>query len=291
MKDGQEVLWMSERDGWAHLYLYDGVTGRVKNQMTKGNWLVRAVDKVDEEKRQIWFQASGMYPGKDPYFVHYFRINFDGTGLTRLTEADGDHSVVFSSDMKYYVDTWSRVDLAPVSELRRTDDRQLLMELERGDISALLAAGWRPPEVFTAMGRDGKTDIWGIIHRPFNFDPSKKYPVIESIYAGPQGSFVPKTIQRGDAGADGAGFHCRADRRDGNEQPVEGISRRRVQESRGCGLRGPHSLAPGRRCEVSVLRHQPRRCLRNFGRRSECSWRIALSSGVLQSRRFELGLS
>src|SRR6185503_1095800 len=86
MKDGQEVLWMSERDGWAHLYLYDGSTGKVKNQVTRGNWLVRAVDKVDEENRQIWFQASGMYPGKDPYYVHYYRINFDGTGLTALTE-------------------------------------------------------------------------------------------------------------------------------------------------------------------------------------------------------------
>jgi dipeptidyl aminopeptidase/acylaminoacyl peptidase len=174
--------------------LYDGVTGRVKNQITKGNWVVRAVEKVDEEKRQIWFQASGIYAGQDPYFIHYYRINFDGTGLTALTEADADHTVTFSSDMKYFVDTWSRVDLPPVSELRRTADRKLVMELERADISALIAAGWRPPEVFTAMGRDGKTDIWGIIHRPIDFDPSKKYPVIESIYAGPQGSFVPKSF-------------------------------------------------------------------------------------------------
>jgi dipeptidyl aminopeptidase/acylaminoacyl peptidase len=192
MEDGQEVLWMSERDGWAHLYLYDGVTGKVKNQVTKGNWLVRAVDRVDEEKRQIWFQASGMYPGKDPYYVHWFRINFDGTGLVALTEADGDHLVTFSADRQYYVDTWSRVDLAPVSQLRRTGDSKPVMELERGDISALLAAGWRAPESFTTLGRDGKTDIWGNIYRPVNFDPSKKYPVVESIYAGPQGSFVPK---------------------------------------------------------------------------------------------------
>ena len=192
MKDGQEVLWMSERDGWAHLYLYDGSTGKVKNQVTRGNWLVRAVDKVDEERRQIWFQASGMYPGKDPYYVHYYRINFDGTGLTALTEADGDHVLTFSSDMQYYVDTWSRVDLAPVSQLRRTGDSRPLMDLERGDISALLAAGWRAPESFMAIGRDGKTDIWGNIYRPANFDASKKYPVVESIYAGPQGSFVPK---------------------------------------------------------------------------------------------------
>ncbi|MEK6324775.1 MAG: DPP IV N-terminal domain-containing protein [Acidobacteriota bacterium] len=192
--DGKEIVWASERDGWRHLYLYDGATGKVKNQITKGNWVVRAVDKVDEEKRQIWFKASGMYPGKDPYFTHHYRINFDGSGLTALTEADGTHAVVYSSDMKYYVDTWSRIDLAPTLELRRTEDKKLLLELERGDVSELTKSGWQPPEVFTASGRDGKTDIWGIIIRPTNFDPSKKYPVIENIYAGPQGSFVPKSF-------------------------------------------------------------------------------------------------
>jgi dipeptidyl aminopeptidase/acylaminoacyl peptidase len=194
VEDGREMIWMSERDGWRHLYLYDGLTGRVKNRITKGDWVVRAVERIDEAKRQIWFQASGMYPGKDPYFAHYYRINFDGSGLTAFTEADGYHTVSFSSDMKYYVDTWSRVDTPPVSELRRTEDRKLLLELERGEISALLAAGWRAPEAFAAKGRDGKTDIWGVIHRPTNFDPSRKYAVIEAIYAGPQGSFVPKTF-------------------------------------------------------------------------------------------------
>ncbi len=192
--DGREIIWMSERDGWNHLYLYDGAIGKVKNQITKGEWVVRGVEKVDEEKRQIWFQASGMYPGKDPYFVHYYRINFDGGGLTALTEADGNHQVSFSSDMKYYVDTWSRVDQAPISELRSAADRKLIAELERGDIQELVKAGWRAPEVFTALGRDGKTDIWGVIFRPTNFDPLKKYPVIEYIYAGPQGSFVPKSF-------------------------------------------------------------------------------------------------
>jgi dipeptidyl aminopeptidase/acylaminoacyl peptidase len=192
--DGKEIIWSSERDGWRHLYLYDGATGKVKNQITRGNWVVRAVNKVDEEKRQIWFEASGMYAGKDPYFTHYYRVNFDGSGLTTFTEADGTHSVAYSSDMKYYVDMWSRVDLAPVAELRRTEDRKVLLELERGDVSELTRAGWQTPEVFTAVGRDGKTEIWGIIIRPTNFDPSKKYPVIENIYAGPQGSFTPKSF-------------------------------------------------------------------------------------------------
>ncbi len=194
LNDGKEVIWMSERDGWNHLYLFDGATGAIKNQITKGNWVVRAVEKVDEATRQIWFQASGMHAGKDPYFIHYYRINFDGTGLTALTEADGNHTVSFSEDRKYYVDLWSRVDQPTSAELRRTDDRKVLADLERGDASELTKAGWRAPEVFTALGRDGKTDIWGIIIRPSNFDPLKKYPVIENIYAGPHSSFVPKTF-------------------------------------------------------------------------------------------------
>jgi dipeptidyl aminopeptidase/acylaminoacyl peptidase len=194
INDGREVVWMSERDGWNHLYLYDGVTGTVTQQITKGPWVVRDVDKVDTVARQIWFQASGMYPGKDPYFVHAYRINFDGTGLTAMTDADGMHNVSYSADMKYLVDIWSRVDQPPVFELRRTSDRGLLMELERADASGLYALGWKPPEVFVAKGRDGKTDIWGVIVRPTNFDPKRKYPVVENIYAGPHGSFVPKSF-------------------------------------------------------------------------------------------------
>src|SRR5690606_18582829 len=141
---------------------------------TRGRWVVRGVDTVDVEKRQIWFRASGMYPDQDPYFIHYYRIDFDGKNLTAFTEADGTHTVSFSPDREYYVDTWSRVDLPPVTQLRRTRDRAVLLELERGDMSALLAAGWQPPEPFVAKGRDGETDIWGIIIRPTNFDPSKR---------------------------------------------------------------------------------------------------------------------
>jgi dienelactone hydrolase len=194
LNDGKEIIWGSERDGWEHLYLYDGATGKVKSQITKGNWVVRFVDYVDEDKRQIWFRASGMVAGQDPYFTQYYRINFDGTGLIPLTNADGDHAVRYSPDRAYYVDTWSRVDQATISQLRRSADQRVLMDLEHGDASALVAAGWKAPEIFVAKGRDGTTDIWGVIYRPTNFDPSKKYPVIESIYAGPQGSFVPKTF-------------------------------------------------------------------------------------------------
>jgi dipeptidyl aminopeptidase/acylaminoacyl peptidase len=192
--EGKEVIWMSERDGWNHLYLYDGASGKVTRQITKGEWAVRHVEKVDDDKRQIWFSAGGMTPGQDPYFLHYYRINFDGTGLTPLTTANADHMVKFSADTQYYVDTYSRVDLADVMELRKASDGSLVKELERGDVTELKAAGWKPPEPFVAKGRDGKTDIYGVIVRPTNFDPSKKYAVLESIYAGPQGSFVPKNF-------------------------------------------------------------------------------------------------
>ena len=195
LADGKEVVWMSERDGWNHLYLYDGATGAVKNQITKGEWVVRSVDKVDEAKRQVYFQASGVIPGRDPYFVDAYRINLDGTGLVRLTEGEGNHSVAYSSNMSYLVDTWSRVDLPPTAEIRRVADGSVVMTVEKGDIDGLLKAGWRAPEVFVAKARDGKTDIWGIVVRPSNFDPGLKYPVIEYIYAGPQGSFVPKSFQ------------------------------------------------------------------------------------------------
>lgn len=192
--DGAEVVWLSERDGWAHLYLYDGATGQVKNQVTRGEFVVRAVQRVDQARRQIWFSAGGMDPKQDPYFAHYYRVNFDGSGLTALTDAPADHQVAFSPDYELYVDTWSRVDLAPVAQLRRASDGRVLLELERGDLAPLVKAGWRAPEVFTAKGRDGTTDIWGVVVRPTRFDPRRKYPVIEYIYAGPHGSFVPKSF-------------------------------------------------------------------------------------------------
>jgi len=191
----RELLWMSERDGWNHLYLYDTQTGRVKNPITRGPWTVRGVDRVDEKKRQVWFRAGGVDPKQDPYYIHYCRVNFDGTGLVRLTRGDGTHTVDYSPDGRYLIDTYSRVDLPPVTELRRAEDGELVAELERADASALLSAGWKAPERFTAKARDGKTDIYGVLFRPTNFDPRKKYPVIEDIYAGPQSAFVPKAFQ------------------------------------------------------------------------------------------------
>ncbi len=189
-----EIIYVSERDGWRHLYLVDGkASAPTLSAITKGDYVVRGIDRIDEEKRQIWFRASGKDPKQDPYFVHYYRVNFDGTGLVALTEGNGTHTIDLSPGRQYLIDTWSRVDLPPVNELRRASDGKLVCKLEEADMTELKAT-WQAPEVFVAKGRDGKTDIWGIICRPGDFDPAKKYPVIEQIYAGPQGSFVPKSF-------------------------------------------------------------------------------------------------
>ena len=192
-----ELLWMSERHGWNHLYLVDLATGTAK-AITKGEWAVRRVDKVDVEKKEIHFQTVGQHPGQDPYHVHFARIKFDGTGLVNLTDGDGTQTAPrFSPDGKHYLVTYSRVDLASVTELRRTSDGKKIIDVEKADTAALEKEGWKPPERFVSKGRDGKTDIYGLIHRPTNFDPKKKYPVIEYIYAGPHDHHVPKTFSPG----------------------------------------------------------------------------------------------
>jgi dipeptidyl aminopeptidase/acylaminoacyl peptidase len=197
LKQSNEIIYLSEQDGWRHLYLIDIAAGKTKHRITKGQFVVRYVDRIDEEKRQIWFRGSGRNAGQNPYLIHYYRVNFDGTRFTALTEGNGDHSIRYSPDGKYIIDTYSRLDMAPVSELRRVSDGKLVCELEKADISELVASGWEPPEVFSAKGRDGKTDIWGIICRPREFDPKKKYPILEDMYAGPHSSYLPKRFSGG----------------------------------------------------------------------------------------------
>jgi dipeptidyl aminopeptidase/acylaminoacyl peptidase len=191
LDDTDEAIWMSERDGWNHLYLVDLKTGKAKN-ITKGEWVVRGVERVDAKNREVSFRAMGIHEGQDPYHVHYCRIKLDGTELVKLTEGDGTHAVEYSPDRRFIIDTYSRVDLPPVAELRRISDGKKVCDLEQADAGALLKTGWRYPERFVAKGRDGKTNIHGYIVRPSNFDPRKKYPVIEAIYAGPHDHHVRK---------------------------------------------------------------------------------------------------
>ena len=197
LDETNEIIYLSEKDGWRHLYLIDVKAGKTKNQITKGKFVVRYVDWIDKEKRQIWFRASGLNEAQDPYLMHYYRVNFDGTGFTALTQGNGWHNITYSPDRKYIIDQYSRVDMEPVHNLRRVSDGSLVCELEKADITELEASGWKAPEVFRANGRDGKTGIWGIVARPKDFDPKKKYPVIEDMYAGPHDSYVPKQFSAG----------------------------------------------------------------------------------------------
>lgn len=195
MESSNELLWASERDGWNHLYLYD-LKSNLKHQVTRGAWVVRCVKRVDEAKRQIWFEGLGLVPGQDPYYSHLACIDFDGTNLRIVTEGDGTHSWQWSPDERFIIDTWSRVDQPPRTVLLAADTGEEIVPLENGNVDSLLQAGWNPPERFTAPGRDGVTGIHGIIIRPKKFDEAKRYPVLERIYAGPQGFYTPKRFQQ-----------------------------------------------------------------------------------------------
>ena len=194
LEDGKEILWVSERDGWRHLYRIDGQTGEVKNRITAGEWVVREVLHIDEGTQTVFFTASGLYSKEDPYNIHYCKIGFDGRKFKDLTPENANHTFSFSKDRTRFVDTYSRPDLPPISVLREGSTGKIITTLEECDVSDLLAIGWSMPEVFHAKGRDGKTDIWGTIFRPANYDPTKSYPIIEDIYAGPHDSFVNKNF-------------------------------------------------------------------------------------------------
>lgn len=195
MQESGEAIWMSERDGWNHLYLIDVASGTVKNQITSGEFVVRRVHSVDEGERTIEFAAGGFNPDEDPYHLHYFRIGFDGKNLTRLTEGKGQHSISYSPEKKFIIDQYSRVDMPPVHELRNARTGALICQLEKGTLEEFTRSGTPLPQRFAAPGRDGKTMIYGIVHWPDNFDPAHKYPVIENIYAGPHSAHVPKSYR------------------------------------------------------------------------------------------------
>jgi dipeptidyl-peptidase-4 len=184
-----EAIWYSERDDWGHLYLRNLTNGQVKNQITKGNFVVTQITKIDRPNRVIYFEANGREAGRDPYFSHFYKVNFDGTGLTLLTPEDGNHQVSLSPDGKYFVDNYSKPDVPPVAVLRDMSGR-LIVELEKADVSRLRAAGWKPVTPIKVKSRDGKWDIYGVMFTPTNLDRSRKYPVVNYIYPGPQGGGV-----------------------------------------------------------------------------------------------------
>jgi dipeptidyl aminopeptidase/acylaminoacyl peptidase len=194
LPDTHEIVWATEKDGYRHLYLIDELTGKQKSRITSGNWVVRGVDSIDTKKREVWFSASGMDPKEDPYNVHYYRIGFGGKNLVSLTPAIGNHTVTYSPDKSNYVDSYSQVNVAPIATLNRSSDGKKLMDMEQTNLDEFQKIGLKLPEVFVAKGRDGKTDIWGIMCVPSTLDSTKTYPVIEYIYAGPQDSFVPKNF-------------------------------------------------------------------------------------------------
>jgi dipeptidyl aminopeptidase/acylaminoacyl peptidase len=183
--DGADVIWWSERDGWAHLYRF-GPDGRLRNQITSGPWAVGWVAHVDETARQIYFTARGREPGRLLYYAHLYRVNFDGTGLTLITPEDADHDVTFSPDGRFFVDTYGRIERPPVTVLRAAPDGRVVRQLEAADVSQLQALGWTPGEVFTVKARDGITDLYGVMYRPSDFDSTRRYPIVDHIYPGPQ---------------------------------------------------------------------------------------------------------
>ncbi|HSZ35092.1 MAG TPA: DPP IV N-terminal domain-containing protein [Puia sp.] len=188
LPNSKEIIWYSERDNWGHLYLYDATTGKVKNQITKGDFVVTQLVKVDEKKRVLYFFADGREPG-NPYFTYFYRIGFDGKNLTLLTPDKGNHSVKLSPSENYFVDNYSQPDVPGVSLLKNIDGKTILT-LEKTDISRLVATGWKPPIPFTVKAHDGTTDLYGLMYVPTQIDPKEKYPVIDYIYPGPQGGSV-----------------------------------------------------------------------------------------------------
>jgi len=180
-----EILWFSERDNWGHLYLYDLQTGKLKNQITTGEGNVAQVLRVDEKNRLLYFLGVGREKGRDPYFVHLYRIGFDGNNLALLTPEDATHEITLSPSGRYFVDSYSKPDVPPVAVLRDSNGK-LLSTLEKADISHLLATGWKPLVPITVKARDAATDLYGLLFKPTNFDATKKYPIINRIYPGPQ---------------------------------------------------------------------------------------------------------
>ncbi|HEY4063082.1 MAG TPA: DPP IV N-terminal domain-containing protein [Puia sp.] len=183
-----EIIWFSERSNWGHLYLYDAATGKVKNPITQGDWVVTQLLKVDEKKRELYFLADGRQ-SVNPYFSQLCKVGLDGKNFKVLTPEEGNHQVSFSPSDNYFIDSYSKPDVAPVTVLRNVDGK-LIATLEKTDVSRLVATGWHPCTPFSVKAGDGKTDVYGLLFTPTHMDPNRKYPIIDYIYPGPQGGSV-----------------------------------------------------------------------------------------------------
>jgi len=192
---GNELIHWSERDGWAHLYLYDG-NGKLQNQITSGEFHIEDIVSIDEKKRVVYFVANGREPNEDPYYEHLYKVNFDGSGLRLLNAGEAEHSTSINDNQRYFVDNYSRVNTAPKSVLYSTEGRKII-DLETSDLSSLLATGYKFPQMFKVKADDGITDLYGVMYKPFDFDSTKKYPVIQYVYPGPQTEAVNKSFAKG----------------------------------------------------------------------------------------------
>ena len=184
LNGGKELIQWSERDGWAHLYLYDD-KGNLKNRITKGPWHVEDVLKVDEKARVIYFTANGKNKGENPYYEHLYRVNVDGTGLKQITKGDFFHQTEVDDDARFVVDNYSRVNTIPTAVVLDNQGNKV-MDLQESDFSQLFANGYKFPELFTVKAADGVTDLYGVMYKPFNFDSTKVYPIVDYVYPGPQ---------------------------------------------------------------------------------------------------------
>jgi dipeptidyl-peptidase 4 len=191
---GKELIEWSEQDGWAHFYLYDGA-GKLKNQITSGPFHCEDIVGIDEKKRILYFSANGREPGEDPYYLHLYKVNFDGSGLALLDGGDFDHAMSMDDSHQFFVDNYSRVNSVPKSAVYNSLGRKI-MDLENADLSSLMAAGYKFPEPFKVKADDGITDLYGVIYKPYNFDSTKKYPLLEYVYPGPQTEAVNKSFGR-----------------------------------------------------------------------------------------------
>ncbi|MCW8470760.1 S9 family peptidase [Fluoribacter gormanii] len=192
LEASNEFIWLSNHNGWAHLYLHDLQTGQIKNPITQGSWMVRKVLHVDTKDRWIYFLANGKESDIDPYFRYLYRAHFDGRDVQLLTPETADHSIVFSPSQEYFIDYYSSMESIPITKLRDKNGNEI-DTLEKADFSQLLSLGYKQPKPFCLKGADGETDIYGVIYFPTDFDPKKKYPIIDDIYPGPQLTRVPKT--------------------------------------------------------------------------------------------------